>query len=363
MNILFFHSSMQGGGAERNIALLSSYALKKDNKVTIVTIDGLESFYPLPVNLKHIKMNKNRNSRNLVEAISNNISIILNLRRIFSDIQPDIIIAFQPDSILQSKLASCFMKCKLVGSERTNPIYYNNAGFWNKNRQRFSYLCDGFIFQTIGAKKYYPEYIQNKSIILGNGILVENYCYFGKGFKERRDLCAVGRMDADKCFEDIISAFSIVHKLFPTVKLDMYGDGPVRAKLEQQAERLGIASVVIFHGKCKTIIEEYSKHKIFLMASRVEGFPNVLLEAMASGCACVVANCDFGPAELINDGINGFLVPVHDVGLMVQYIRTLLDDQVLCENVSNAAKSVRQVYDIKMVGDKFCRYLESVKGQ
>ena len=94
------------------------------------------------------------------------------------------------------------------------------------------------------------------------------------------------------------------------------------------------------------------------MTSRSEGMPNVLLEAMASGCACVSTDCDFGPSDLIVSGENGFLVPVHDVEAIAGRICALLEDDSLCEQTGRRARAIRETHDTACIGDQFYRYLE-----
>jgi len=348
---------MQGGGAERTISLLSSYLINMENEVYIVTMDDQKSFYPLPNQIKHVKLGVNHNSQNIFRAMFNNFHSLLVIHDCFSDIRPDVVISFQPNTIFLSWLAKWGVGYKVIGSERTNP-FYNQSGFWNRAKKYIAMLCDGYVFQTNGVKKYYSGQIQSVGIVLQNGILSEKFSKNDLAWDDRSNVCAVGRMDEGKCFEDILQAFAIVHKQFPNVKLDLYGDGPDKQKLMIKATELGFLDVVRFHGRCQTIFEEYSKHKIFIMASRAEGFPNVLLEAMASGCACVVADCDFGPSELITNGQNGFLFSVHDWETLASYVCFLLEKDELCQQLAQNAKSVRQTNNIEIIGAAFWDYLK-----
>ena len=128
MNIVFFHSSMQAGGAERTIALLSDYAVRQGDTVTIVTIDDQASFYPVAPAVKHIRLNCIRHSANILEALRNNLHTISAIKEAYRADQPDTVICFGPNTILLSFLARGNMKYKIIGSERTNP-YLFQSGF------------------------------------------------------------------------------------------------------------------------------------------------------------------------------------------------------------------------------------------
>ena len=359
MNLLFFHYNMQSGGAERTIALLSDYATRRGDTVFIVTMDDMPSFYTLHPDVTHIRLGINSHSKNLLHAIQSNLFAVRTLKAIYSRHNPNAVVCFGPNTILLSFLARGRMNYKLIGSERTNP-YLTVTGFWNKSKKWISSLCDGYLFQTEGAKSYYPYITQNKSIILPNSIVSADFAAYTYPWQERSYICAVGRLDADKCFDDLLIAFVKVHKSHPTVQLDIYGDGPLRSNLESLSKQLGLQASVVFHGRCNRILEEYAKHKIFAMASRREGMPNVLMEAMASGCACVTTNCNFGPSELIHEGENGFLVPVHDTDAMARRLCCLLEDDALCQKFSKAAQSIRQTHDIEIIGASFYNYIKKI---
>lgn len=356
MNLLFFHYSMQYGGAERTIALLSNYVSSQGDVVTIVTMDEKPSVYPLHPSINHIRLNISRQSKNTFEAIERNLCSIKKIKAAYMARQPDVVVCFGPNSTLLSLLARGGMKYKIIGSERSNP-FDSKSNFWSKSKRRISTLCDGFLFQTEGARAYYPLSIQNKSIVLPNSIAASDFGVLDRPWKERKDICAVGRMDEGKGFDDIINVFAKIHEKYPQVRLDLYGDGPCRLELEAMSAKLGLEQFIVFHGRCRSILEEYANHKIFVMASRREGMPNVLLEALASGCACVSTDCDFGPSELIRDGDNGFLVPVNDTDTMAGKICLLLDDDRICQMFSKRAQLIRKTNDIEIIGKVFYSYL------
>lgn len=341
------------------IARLANYAVQQNHIISIVTLDDEPSFYSLDSHVTHIPLGVARSSRNVLDAVVHNIVSLKAVRGAFSQLQPDIVVCFGHRNMLQAALVRRGMHYKIIGSERANPGAYPD-GFWARNRVRISKRCDGFLFQTEGARQFYPEDLRKKSMIMPNCIDLKDFAGYTIADHERRDLCAVGRMDANKCFDDLLRAFAIVHQKHPEVRLDLFGDGPLCSDLERSARELALEDAVIFRGKSSHIYEEYAKHKIFAMSSETEGMPNVLMEAMASGCACVSTDCDFGPSELIRDGENGFLVPVHDVETMADRICQLIEDDVLCCCMGDAARSIQQTHSIETIGAQFLSYIESI---
>jgi glycosyltransferase involved in cell wall biosynthesis len=87
-----------------------------------------------------------------------------------------------------------------------------------------------------------------------------------------------------------------------------------------------------------------SRASLVVQASRLEGFPNVVLEAMGMGAAVIAADCNAGPAEIITDGVNGCLVPVDDVHTLADEMGRLMSQPEIREQLGQNAMSVRSVY-------------------
>lgn len=359
MKICFFHYSMQAGGIERTIALLSEMYTAMGDCVSILTLDSEKSFYPIPPTVQYIGLGLSDDSTGTMQAVRHNIQRVKSLRKALKFLRPDILVTFGTNTELLGSFARRGLSIKLVGAERTNP-FLRAASFWSKNARAIARLCDGFLFQTQGAASYYPEGVQKKALIVQNGIDSAIYEQLDQPWPARKNICAVGRMDADKGIDDVIRTFAIVYRKMPKIVLDLYGDGEKRGELEKLADEMGLSDHVIFHGRCSTMPEEYALHKVFLMMSRREGFPNVLLEAMASGCVCVAGNCDFGPSELIRDEENGFLVPVGDYEAAADRVLVALENDKIAQSISSKAKAVRQTNDIKTIGQQIHDYLEAI---
>lgn len=360
MKILFYQYSLQAGGAERATALFSNYAVQHGDEVTILLKDNTPPFYSLDPRIRLIHLGTSRASRNKWAAIKNNFYGLYRLRSALRACKPDVAICFGAvsNSLLQIWLVKGH-RCKLIGSERANPLEWPKS-IWLTLAPWISTKCDGFIFQTAGAQSLYPVKTQKKSIILQNSIDSQDFERAEWPWDARAGICAVGRLDPVKCFDDLLRIFAIVHKRFPDVHLDLYGDGPEQPSLEKLANALELDTSLTFCGNNQQMASEYAKHKLFIMTSRSEGMPTVLLEALASGCACVSTNCDFGPSDLIQDGENGFLVPVHDIDAAADRICRLLEDDALSFRFGETAKKVRNTNGLEKIGDAFRTYVKYV---
>ena len=134
----------------------------------------------------------------------------------------------------------------------------------------------------------------------------------------------VGRLVPQKQADHTIRAFCAVAREHPDWSLDIVGEGPCLPTLKQQAAASGFADRIHFHGMVSDPTEFYRTASVFVLTSKHEGMPNVLIEAMAFGVSVVSYECPSGPAEIITHDRSGFLVAPNDVGTMAEYVGMLM---------------------------------------
>lgn len=135
---------------------------------------------------------------------------------------------------------------------------------------------------------------------------------------------------------DVVGAFAGIRKSV-SARLVMVGDGPERAYAHEEVERYGLTDDVVFLGKLESVAELLSCADLFLLPSEQESFGLVALEAMASGVP-VVGTSGSGLAEVVEDGVTGFLHPVGDFEAMAESGTRLLTDPVLWTGMSVAGR-------------------------
>lgn len=127
---------------------------------------------------------------------------------------------------------------------------------------------------------------------------------------------AAGRLHEQKGFDLLLDAFAGVLGAGVPAALTILGEGEERSALQAQVERLGIADAVRFAGFQEHPYRYFGHADVFVLSSRYEGLPNVLLEALACGCPAVAFDCPHGVREIVRDGVNGLLLPPEDVGAL-----------------------------------------------
>jgi glycosyltransferase involved in cell wall biosynthesis len=158
-----------------------------------------------------------------------------------------------------------------------------------------------------------------------------------------RNVIAVGKQGYQKGYDRLLNSWKLVNLKHPDWKLNIYGKYEACQKLEQQALALGIQGSVRFYEPINNIQEKYLESSICVLSSRFEGFGMVLIEAMACGVPCVSFDCPCGPADIIQDGIDGFLITNGDIDIFANKIITLIGDENLRQRMgTNARENVKR---------------------
>lgn len=150
--------------------------------------------------------------------------------------------------------------------------------------------------------------------------------------KKQDYLLCVGRLEKQKAFHYAIEGFAGIANDFPTLRLKIVGQGSLEQSLKQCAQDLGVADRVDFEGFQADMIPYYLHAKATLLTSLYEGFPNVLIESITLGTPVVAFDCPSGPREIIQEGVNGYLVDYLSVEDLQQTCRNALVN--LSENKS-----------------------------
>ena len=203
--------------------------------------------------------------------------------------------------------------------------------------------------QTNDIGIWFKKQLNLDSIVIPNPINIEGES--GRKFKEKT-IYACGRLVPQKGFSGLLEIFAEL-KEASEWKLRLLGDGIERESLSQRARELGIEEKVIFEGSVKNPVDYYSLGGVFAFTSEYEGFPNALCEAMASGMAVVSFDCPSGPSDLIQDGVNGFLVKAGDKESFQVKLEKLLKDEKLRLKLGKEAAKVKEDLAIEKIAEQW----------
>jgi len=328
MNILFVISSLSSGGAERVVSLLANH-LCKNNEVAIATFANEDPFYPLDEDVRHLKLDLLADSATPLHTLLNTWRRIRRLQALFSAEKPDVVVSFMSHTNLLAIPAAKAARTPIVVSERVAYDFYGSP-ILNIVRRILYPFADALVVQTQGDRKHYP--FVSKTFVIPNP--VEIPAEVRPMEKRERIVLAVGRLEHQKGFDLLIPVFGKLEA--KDWRLVIVGEGSRRKELETLIRETG-ADNIFLAGRQNDMEEWYQKASIFVLSSRREGFPNVLLEAMAHGCACIAFDCPYGPSEILENGENGLLVEQEDGQELMNQLKRLIDDMDLRSKFQIAA--------------------------
>lgn len=173
---------------------------------------------------------------------------------------------------------------------------------------------------------------------------------------------AVGRLDYQKGFDRLIQAWQLVRHTgkFTDWKLDIFGQGEWREMLQQMIDKAELQNTVCLNRPTKQIGEEYVKSDMLVMSSNYEGFPMVMIEAMACGLPVVSFDYKCGPKDIIQTGINGLLVPNGDIQALADAMMKVMEDEAYRKMLSLNARKVVDTYSEQAVMSQWIRLFTSI---
>lgn len=335
------------GGAEKVMSeLANTWVLQKHQvHVVLLTRDKERFFYIHPDIRVHELGFENKG---LIQKIWAELKVIIGLRKVFRTLRPDYILCFMEKYNVITVLSSAFLNLRVVLSDRSNPK--KKLPPFLKLLKTLTYRsASGIVAQTSMAKLELAKSVRNKNIrVIPNPVRK-----FPFDHETSRDkiILNVGRLVPEKAQHYLLEAFALVSD--STWRLVICGDGPLRKSLEGQARALNIYSRTLFAGSVTDIDSWLQKSSIFAFTSISEGFPNALAEAMSAGMAVVSFNCEAGPSDIVQNGINGFLTDVGDVAAFHLCLEKLISNKQLRQRLGERARLVSEKLDINVISDSY----------
>jgi glycosyltransferase involved in cell wall biosynthesis len=334
--IIFITNILGNGGAGRVMATISNYLANKNYDIEVYSF--LDDYDVYETNNKiNNSVIKCKNKNTFIKKIER----IINLRKIIKKNKKATIISFEYFVNMQTILATLFLDNKVIISERNDPSRHGNGFFINILRNILYKNTDILVCQTRDAKEYFPKSVQKKSVIIPNPIMsnLPNR-FIGE---RKKELVTFSRIEKQKNLRLMIDAFALLNKDYPEYILSIYGDGREKQELINYAKRINISSKVNFYGFTSNIHSEIIDKTMFVSSSDYEGISNSMIEAMAIGLPCIVTDCPCGGARMmIDNGINGILVPTGDVNSLYREMKNLIKDKKLLSNLSINAVNIKE---------------------
>jgi glycosyltransferase involved in cell wall biosynthesis len=159
------------------------------------------------------------------------------------------------------------------------------------------------------------------------------------------------RLNAQKDFVTLLRAFREVREQIES-RLVIVGDGELRGEIMDRAREIGIEKDLVITGFQQNPYRLIKSADVFVLSSFFEGFGNVIVEAMALNVPVVATDAPSGPSEIIQDQVNGILVPVQDHGTMANAVINLLTDRGLREKIIAGGTERAELFKAEYMAEK-----------
>jgi glycosyltransferase involved in cell wall biosynthesis len=345
MRIAIVQAGLGAGGTERVVSLLAADRCRRGDEVHLFAFVDEESYFVLDPAVTIHRL-PDRGGTGWLTSLRR----IASLRAEFRRLKPDLVVSFLTKINLLCLLATIGLGVRVVISERNNPTVQKKHILWRLVSAAVLPRADRLVMQTDAIANTLPPALKKKAVVIGNP------CDRSTGVGTAADafrLVAVGRLVEQKGFDTLIDGFARVAERFPDWTLTIFGEGPDRGLLERQVDALDLKGRVMLPGVTARAGEWVGVASVFVLTSRYEGFPNVLIEAMAAGLPVISTDCDFGPAEIVAPGISGLLVPVDDVAELAAALSQLMADAGLRCKLGEAAHATAARFSQQAIMDKW----------
>lgn len=372
MKILYqIHSTYNPGGMERVLLNKVRYFVEEKGwEVVVVTTDqhSRPSFYPFPEGVRMIDLGVNYSDDNgkpfhkkLFGYFRRRLEHRKCLEALLEQERPDIVDCFYPgESSFVPSLKDGSRKVMELHQSKLFHHQYNRSGLMGladkvraRMDERLVRRFDRFVVLTEEDAGMWGEIPGIRVIPNAANFIAEKYSDC-----TAKRVIAVGRLDYQKSFDRLILVWEKVHQQMPDWTLDIFGQGEWKEMLRRMIDERGLQGSIRLMGPTKTIGKEYSESSMIVMSSHYEGFPMVMIEAMACGLPAVSFDFKCGPRDIIKEGENGLVVKDGDIDGLAEAMIALMRDDELRKRMGENAKRVVETFSEAKVMDKWVRLYE-----
>lgn len=349
MKVDFAISSLRKGGGESVLVTLANNLITRGYQIRIITFN-LPHEYKLNPKIKIIKLHNG--------TIKNQtLRYIFELYKYYFDKKnrPDTLISFMTQTSLSSIIVAKLLKIKIIASEHTNHSRTSTNTYLVNFTRKYIYRFANYItILTSYDKNFYRKYNSN-------AVILPNPCSFKKSttntINKKKIILAVGGLHKYhiKGFDNLLDIVQPILHRHKDWKLMIVGETKIDGYdfLKKRAENLEIEKQVVFTGLRNDIQNIMKESEIFVLSSRTEGLPMVLIEAMSQSMCCVAYNCVSGPSDIISHNINGILVENQNRNEMTKVLSHLIENPQLREALSNKSNSITSKFDEDLICNKW----------
>jgi len=334
MKIVLVTPLLNLGGGQRYVTELANYWSSNGHNVHIIVLRTGKSYYSINNEVDVIELSLLDKGK--IKKVISSFKTFYNLRKKIKQIKPDFVLSILSSTNILVILATRNLGVKVFVVDVMSPL--RSRSVLEKGCRKLLYKkASGIIALTDMANDMIKKETGHNNIRT-----IHNPISKIKKYQREKEkiVINVGRLNYAKGQKYFLEACAKIRD--PDWKFVILGEGELRNNLEKQIDELDIHKYIVLEGAVKNVSEWLARASIFAFPSVTESFPIALLEGMAAGLPCVSFDCVTGPNEMIEDGENGFLVPLGDVELFTMRIKQLMRNEKLRILFSNNAQLINQ---------------------
>lgn len=363
--LVFVLPNLSGGGAARVASILCGEWIKVGHEVHLVTYEepGAPSAYPLDERVVRHQIGASVSPRGLPGFAGNNARRVFRLRRTLRRLKPTAIVAFLVEANMGAILAGRGLGVPIIISERNHPGHHSTSRINAFLRRRLYPLATRLCVQTNDIRDWFRANLGIEASVIPNpvpppeGRACDGGIAAGQGVRLRA--VSLGRLDAQKGYDNLIAAFATIASQVPQWDVVIHGEGGQRAGLERQIEQLGLEGRIFLPGASREPMRVLRAADLYLHPARYEGFPNAVLEALSCGLCVVATDCPGGSGEILQGGRYGLLVPAGDTEAFAGAMRRAMQDGALRAHYQAEAGEAVRIYAPDAIA---ARWIEEIDG-
>lgn len=342
MKIIIAIPFLSNGGAEK-IAAKWCYDLNKEGiDTTLLVHYRMENEYKISSQIPIEALYKSKDDYNAASLLKTVKKIRQFLKK---QGEPLYIIPFIPHVGIQCFLANLGLDNYLVETIRVAPQFSPQNKFYRFLRDLSVFFADGCIFQNEEQMEYFPRKVRKRGCVIYNTVPEEFLRnYEKKEYNQIEKIIMVSRLTKQKNHTLMLKAMAMLKKKMYPISLTIVGDGPEYENIKKIISDLQLEKEVDLLGRSSNVGELLINSDLYILTSDFEGMPNSLMEAMACGLPCISTSCPTGPSNLIDNGINGTLIPVNGIEELVNAIIYYIENNEL--SVEHGKKSRIKIINI-----------------
>lgn len=353
--------SLVAGGAERVLSVLANEWVRRGHEVVLITLTPTEEdFYPVDRAVDRVGLDLAVRPRG-TRWLTVNAARIRRLRHLIASSKADVVVSFLDEANLLALIATRGLGIPVAVSVRTNPTAHYLKPTHRALRRALYPRASAVVVQTQDAGAWASRFVPaGKVFVIPNPASPPPEV---EPTEPELNIAAVGRLVEQKGFDVLIGAFALCAASQPEWTVTIAGAGPELPNLVEQARLLGVGERVRFPGLTTKPYALFSRSSLFVLSSRHEGFPMVLLEAMASGLPVIATDCRFGPRTIVRDGIDGILVPPDDRESLGAAMARLMADPEERSRLAERAPSVLERFSLSSVAERWDELFAAIAGR